>query len=70
MGRWCRGPSVLHLRVVLRTSPETAVGGPLALVRDGDMIELDVKKRRLHLDASDPELAKRAARPGSPPQSD
>src|SRR5579864_8118742 len=45
--------------VVLHTSPEAAVGGPLALVRDGDMIELDVEKRRLHLDVSDGELAKR-----------
>jgi L-arabonate dehydrase len=45
--------------VVLHTSPEAAIGGPLALVRDGDMIELDVEKRRLHLDVSDAELAKR-----------
>jgi dihydroxyacid dehydratase/phosphogluconate dehydratase len=45
--------------VVLHTSPEAAVGGPLALVKDGDMIELDVEKRRLHLDVADAELAKR-----------
>jgi dihydroxy-acid dehydratase len=45
--------------VVLHTSPEAAVGGPLALVRDGDMIELDVAKRRLHLDVAEGELAKR-----------
>ena len=45
--------------VVLHTSPEAAVGGPLALVKDGDMIELDVEKRRLHLDVSDAELAQR-----------
>jgi L-arabonate dehydrase len=45
--------------VVLHTSPEAAVGGPLALVKDGDMIELDVEKRRLHLDVSDAELTKR-----------
>jgi dihydroxy-acid dehydratase len=45
--------------VVLHVSPESAVGGPLALVKDGDMIELDVEKRRLHLDVSDAELAKR-----------
>ncbi len=42
--------------VVLHTAPEAAVGGPLAIVRDGDMIELDVAARRLHLDISDEEL--------------
>ncbi|WP_323718650.1 L-arabinonate dehydratase [Paracoccus aminovorans] len=45
--------------VVLHTSPEAAAGGPLAVVRDGDMIELDVPNRRLHLDISDAELAER-----------
>ena len=45
--------------VVLHVSPEAAVGGPLALVRDGDMIELDVEKRRLHLDVPDADLARR-----------
>ncbi len=45
--------------VVLHTSPEAAAGGPLALVKDGDMIELDVAGRRLHMDVSDAELAKR-----------
>ena len=45
--------------VVLHTSPESAVGGPLALVQDGDVIELDVEKRRLHLDVPDAELEKR-----------
>ncbi|HJQ23082.1 MAG TPA: L-arabinonate dehydratase [Blastocatellia bacterium] len=44
---------------VLHISPESAVGGPLALVRDGDVIELDVPARRLHLQVSDEELAKR-----------
>ena len=47
--------------VVLHVSPEAAVGGPLALVRDGDMIELDVAGRRLHLDVTDEELARRRA---------
>jgi L-arabonate dehydrase len=42
--------------VVLHVCPEAAAGGPLALVRDGDMIELDVEARRLHLDVSDEEL--------------
>ena len=45
--------------VVLHVAPEAAAGGPLALVKDGDMIELDVKNRRLHLDVSEAELARR-----------
>ena len=45
--------------VILHTSPETAAGGPLAIVRTGDVIELDVEARRLHLDISDEELAAR-----------
>ena len=47
--------------VVLHTAPEAAVGGPLAAVRDGDMIELDVEARRIHLDISEGELASRMA---------
>lgn len=47
--------------VILHVSPESAVGGTLALVKDGDMIELDVEKRRLHLDVPDEELKKRRA---------
>ncbi|SIQ29601.1 dihydroxy-acid dehydratase [Rhizobium sp. RU20A] len=47
--------------VVLHTSPEAAVGGPLAVVKNGDMIELDVPNRRLHLDISEEELAARLA---------
>lgn len=47
--------------VVLHTSPEAAAGGPLAVVQNGDMIELDVPNRRLHLDISDAELASRLA---------
>ena len=45
--------------VVLHTSPEAAVGGPLALVQTGDVIELDVAKRRLVLHVDDDELARR-----------
>jgi dihydroxy-acid dehydratase len=48
--------------VVLHTAPEAAAGGPLALVQNGDVIELDVAKRRLHLHVSDDELARRRAR--------
>ena len=44
---------------VLHVSPESAIGGPLALVKDGDRIELDVQARRLHLHVSDDELARR-----------
>ncbi len=46
---------------VLHISPESAVGGPLGLVRTGDMIDLDVAQRRLHLEVSDSELAQRRA---------
>jgi dihydroxy-acid dehydratase len=44
---------------VLHVSPESFVGGPLALVRDGDLIELDVANRGLHLHVGDEELARR-----------
>ena len=47
--------------VILHVSPEAAIGGPLALVRDGDMIELDVEARKLHLDVSEQELEARRA---------
>jgi dihydroxy-acid dehydratase len=46
---------------VLHVAPESFVGGPLAFVRDGDVIELDVPKRRLNLHVSDDELARRRA---------
>ncbi len=50
--------------VVLHVAPEAAAGGLLALVQDGDIIELDVPGRRLHLDVPDDELARRTpARP-------
>ena len=45
--------------VVLHVSPESAIGGVLGLVKDGDMIEIDVEKRKLHLDISDEEMQKR-----------
>jgi len=53
--------------VVLHTAPEAAVGGPLALVQDGDMIELDVAGRRLHLEVSESDLAERR-RHWTPPE--
>lgn len=54
--------------VILHTSPEAAIGGPLAIVRDGDMIEVDVPARRLHLDLPDAEIEARleAWRPNVP----
>jgi L-arabonate dehydrase len=45
--------------VVLHVCPEAAVGGNLALVQDGDYIELDVKSRRLHLEVAEDELERR-----------
>jgi dihydroxy-acid dehydratase len=44
---------------VLHVAPESFVGGPLGLVKNGDLIELDVAKRELNLKVSDQELAKR-----------
>ena len=47
--------------VVLHVAPEAAAGGPLALVREGDMIELDVGSRRLQLEVPEEQLAARKA---------
>jgi dihydroxyacid dehydratase/phosphogluconate dehydratase len=47
--------------VVLHVCPEAAAGGNLALVENGDMIELDVEARRLHLEVDEGELARRRA---------
>lgn len=48
-----RGISIGHI------SPEAAEGGPIAFVEDGDIIELDLNERRIHLEVSDEEMAKR-----------
>src|SRR5881409_1890579 len=53
--------------VVLHVDPEAAVGGPLALVHDGDLIELDVERRKLDLRVSDEELGRRRAGWQPPP---
>jgi dihydroxy-acid dehydratase len=53
--------------VILHVAPESAVGGPLALVRDGDEIELDVPGRRLTLRVDDAELGRRRAAWTPPP---
>ncbi|NNE77105.1 MAG: dihydroxy-acid dehydratase, partial [Pricia sp.] len=47
--------------VVLHVSPESSIGGLLALVKSGDMIILDVPNRKLHLDVDEAELYKRKA---------
>jgi dihydroxy-acid dehydratase len=52
---------------ILHVAPESFVGGPLAFVRTGDEIEIDVNKRRIHLHVSDEELARRKAAWRPPP---
>ena len=53
--------------VVLHCAPEAAVGGPLALVRDGDTISLDVEKQRIDLAVPEEELARRRQAMKLPP---
>ena len=53
--------------VVLHTAPEAAAGGPLAVVQNGDIIELDVPNRKLQLHISDEELARRLSTWQAPP---
>ncbi len=53
---------------LLHCSPESAVGGPLALVQTGDRITVDVPARRIHLEISDEELAQRKAAWVAPPE--
>ena len=50
-----RGASIGHV------SPEAAVGGPIALVEEGDLIQIDIPNLSIHLDVPDEELAKRKA---------
>ena len=52
---------------LLHCSPEAAVGGPLALVKTGDRITVDVPARRIHLEVSDEEIARRRAAWTPPP---
>ncbi|MBL8286500.1 MAG: dihydroxy-acid dehydratase [Rubrivivax sp.] len=52
---------------LLHCAPEAAVGGPLALVKTGDRITVDVPARRIHLEVSDEELARRRAAWTPPP---
>jgi dihydroxy-acid dehydratase len=57
----CRMSGTAYGACVLHVAPESFVGGPLALVRDGDVIALDVDARSLTLRVSDEELARRRA---------
>ena len=52
---------------MLHVAPESYIGGPLALVLDGDVIELDIPGRRLSLNVTDEELARRRASWQAPP---
>ncbi len=51
--------------VILHVAPEAAAGGPLAFVRTGDMITVDVENRTLNMDVSDEELQSRSQSPAS-----
>ena len=53
---------------ILHVAPEAYIGGPLALVRTGDLISVDVAARRIHLEVSDDELARRKAAWTPPPR--
>ena len=52
---FCKGPIVGHV------SPEAMVGGPIGLVREGDVVEIDIPARRLELKISEEELRERKA---------
>ena len=52
---------------LLHCSPEAYVGGPIALIQTGDLITVDVRERRIHLEVSDEELERRRARWAPPP---
>jgi len=56
-GRFSGGTSGLSVGYV---SPEAALAGPLGLVKEGDMIEIDIKERKIHLDISEEEMNARA----------
>lgn len=58
-GRFSGGTSGLSIGYV---SPEAALGGPLALVKQGDIINIDIKNRKMDLDVSEEEIAKRKAK--------
>lgn len=55
----CRMSGTAFGTVILHVAPEAAVGGPIGLIEDGDIIELDIENRILNLDVSDEVLEKR-----------
>lgn len=59
---YSEGPSIGYL------SPEAAEGGTIALVQDGDRINIDIEERRLELDVAEDELARRRTKLVHPPQ--
>jgi dihydroxy-acid dehydratase len=60
-GGGTQGISVGHI------SPEAADGGPLAILRDGDVVEIDAEANRLHVELADAEITARLARVEHPP---
>ena len=54
-----KAPKIAHATQILHVAPESAVGGPLAAVRDGDIIHLDVDNNLIEVEISDEEMAKR-----------
>ena len=56
--------------MVGHVAPEAARGGPIAAVRDGDMITIDVDARRIDVDLADDEIARRVAAYEAPPNAD
>jgi dihydroxyacid dehydratase/phosphogluconate dehydratase len=52
----------------LHVSPESYIGGPLALVKNGDLITVNVPKRTIHLNISDEEMVMRKAAWQAPPK--
>ena len=63
----CRMSGTAYGTCILHVSPEAAVGGPLALVQDGDIIKLDVPNRTLNMDVSEAELNRRKRKWTPPP---
>jgi len=62
----CRMSGTSYGACILHVAPEAYVGGPLALLREGDVIELDVEERRLEMRVSEAELTKRRAELSAP----
>jgi dihydroxyacid dehydratase/phosphogluconate dehydratase len=63
----CRMSGTSFGACVLHVAPESFIGGPLALVKTGDLVELDIPARKLNVLVSDDELAKRRAAWKAPP---